>query len=1062
YNDASSPVLINLTIAKNTGTNLNDVAGGGLMNVNNSNPLIRNTILWDNSAGGYYVSSINNNNSTPIFQNSIVQEIEPTDEWNTSNGTDGGGNLTGSPAFNDPLSGDFTTQPGSAATDAGNTAFLANAATTFDIAGSPRLYGTSIDIGAYEAGEVILLDVRYVREGGTGDGSTWANASGNLQSMINQSAVGNEVWVAEGTYTRTGTESFLMKDGVKIYGGFAATGAPSFAERSWKTYITILSGDNSKSVIRNVGVTITRTAVLDGFTITGGSADSGALIQNNTASFAGAGMYNNNGAPRLYNVSIINNFSQTLAGAMYNSTAPVEIVQSLIANNTAVQSAGAMYNYDSNMQLINSVVSNNNSYYHTGGFNGNGGIPEIKNSIIWGNKQGSNISNFASTNIQFRFYNSIVQGSGGSGSWNNNIGVNRGGNIDADPLFTNPADNDFTTLEGSPVLEAGRNSFFAQASALTDFAGNPRLLGATIEIGLYEITPPVYPLLPIRYVKAGGTGDGSSWANASGNLQLMIDQSVAGNQVWVATGTYQRPATGQYFSLKEGVSVYGGFANSGNPAMADRNFATNVTILRGNGTGVLMNENSGLTNATTFDGFTLTGGNGENGSGIYNQYASPTLLNLIINYNTTSGNGAGIYNNESSPVVINTLIANNSASQRGGGVYNRNSAAQLINVTISKNDSSQSGDGIYSTGTAATQVKNSIIWDNPNSTSPSIVYSGAPIQFTHSVVQNSGGSGNWNSTIGTDNGNNIALDPQFIGGGNFNLQNGSPAIDAGNPALFTSATLTDVGGNPRSFGSTIDMGAFEDQGQTTSYSIRYVRAGGTGDGGTWNTASGNITQMIAQSVSGNQVWVAAGNYQSSAGYSISLKEGVSLYGGFPATGNPSMGDRNAAVNTTTLSGNGSSVVSNDNNAITPATILDGFTVTGGQSATGAGIYNYNASPTISNVIIRNNQGENGAAIFNRNASPAITNVLTYGNTAGNGASGMYFDDSAAVLTNVTIAENPGSNKAVVTESSTLQIRNSILFSNGNTAYETNNSNNTITNSIIDGVPGSADWDSDYG
>src|ERR1700733_7954248 len=44
-----------------------------------------------------------------------------------------------------------------------------------------------------------------------------------------------------------------------------------------------------------------------------------------------------------------------------------------------------------------------------------------------------------------------------------------------------------------------------------------------------------------RYVKtvATGTGDGSSWSNASSNLQVMIDASAPTDQVWIAKGTYK-------------------------------------------------------------------------------------------------------------------------------------------------------------------------------------------------------------------------------------------------------------------------------------------------------------------------------------------------------------------------------------------------------------------------------------------------------------------------------------------------------------------------------------------
>ncbi len=42
----------------------------------------------------------------------------------------------------------------------------------------------------------------------------------------------------------------------------------------------------------------------------------------------------------------------------------------------------------------------------------------------------------------------------------------------------------------------------------------------------------------IYYVKADGTGDGSSWANASSDLQAIINEANAGDDIWIAEGTY--------------------------------------------------------------------------------------------------------------------------------------------------------------------------------------------------------------------------------------------------------------------------------------------------------------------------------------------------------------------------------------------------------------------------------------------------------------------------------------------------------------------------------------------
>ena len=46
----------------------------------------------------------------------------------------------------------------------------------------------------------------YVNKSATGanNGSTWADASANLQAMIDASAPGDEVWVAAGTFIPAG------------------------------------------------------------------------------------------------------------------------------------------------------------------------------------------------------------------------------------------------------------------------------------------------------------------------------------------------------------------------------------------------------------------------------------------------------------------------------------------------------------------------------------------------------------------------------------------------------------------------------------------------------------------------------------------------------------------------------------------------------------------------------------------------------------------------------------------------------------------------------------------
>jgi hypothetical protein len=208
----------------------------------------------------------------------------------------------------------------------------------------------------------------------------------------------------------------------------------------------------------------------------------------------------------------------------------------------------------------------------------------------------------------------------------------------------------------------------------------------------------------IRYVKPrySGDGSGSSWANASGNLQVMINASAANDQVWVAAGTY-KPTSGTdrtiSFTMKEGVGIYGGFAGS-ETSLSQRpaiNLTTRSTTTlsgdidnspadnSGNSYNVISNR-SGLTNNAVLDGFVITGGNA-NGDNL-----------------DEDGRGGGMYNNgrlsSCAPLIRNCAFVNNLATY-GGAIYNDgflgNSSPTLINCSFQAN-SAHSGGAIYNNG----------------------------------------------------------------------------------------------------------------------------------------------------------------------------------------------------------------------------------------------------------------------------------------------------------------------------------------------------------------------------
>ncbi len=202
-----------------------------------------------------------------------------------------------------------------------------------------------------------------------------------------------------------------------------------------------------------------------------------------------------------------------------------------------------------------------------------------------------------------------------------------------------------------------------------------------------------------RYVKETGTGnsDGSSWANASGDIQVMIDGigDASESKIYVvlmASGTYNPAAS---YVMKNHVALVGGFT-AGSSGDYDR---LGETHLDGNNNKqVFNNDNNSLVSTALLYGVVITNGNSApssySGGGMYNRNSSPTLINVIFSDNEAR-DGSGMYNRDSSPTLINVTFSGNTARDGGGGMYNAGSSSPtLINVTFSGNTAFDGG-GMY-------------------------------------------------------------------------------------------------------------------------------------------------------------------------------------------------------------------------------------------------------------------------------------------------------------------------------------------------------------------------------
>jgi parallel beta-helix repeat protein len=347
----------------------------------------------------------------------------------------------------------------------------------------------------------ILRYVDHDAVAGTNTGETWADAYTDLQTALADPKIGGvqpvEIWVAEGTYTPGGSraDTFALANDVAIYGGF--TGSESIRdERSPQDHETVLSGDigvggdpsdNSYHVVTALPGT-NGTAVLDGFTITGGNANGVFPDENGGGIIA-------YGSPTIRNCAIVDNSTTGGGGGMFSFASPT-VVNSRFLGNTAGGAGGGVFNFGlSSSEFGNCAFSGNVADQGGGMYNASDTAPYVSNCTFAGNtaknSAGGGIYNDSAPMV---LANCILWGNTGfpvnrlTGATTGFSDVEFGSqdvsgpaNIIADPLFAdaNGPDNVFGTKDddlrltaGSPCVDAGAVSELT--STRTDLDGEPR------------------------------------------------------------------------------------------------------------------------------------------------------------------------------------------------------------------------------------------------------------------------------------------------------------------------------------------------------------------------------------------------------------------------------------------------------------------------------------------------------------------------------------------------------------------------------------------------------------
>ncbi len=537
-------------------------------------------------------------------------------------------------------------------------------------------------------------------------------------------------------------------------------------------------------------------------------------------------------------------------------------------------------------------------------------------------------------------------------------------------------------------------------------------------------------------------------------------------------------------TIQNGYAVYG--AGMGNvyasPEITNCTFSNNRAIDGGGGMHNCVNSSPVLTNCT------FSNNSARGGSGISNSNSSPVLTNCTF----ANNDGCGMYNYcSSSPKLTNCILWGNTASSRGNEIYNDD----LNNKPTIDTCIIEGGYSSYGTYTNIITADPKLmplgnyggsVQTYPVRAGSSAIGVGKVVEgvtkdargFTRSTTPTIGACEFINKltvvSITTIEGHlkysssyEFTLNANVPDASNLTYQWYKDGVAIARSTSSSYKMKQDVGTSKYCVvvsDETTLITSSEIVIETTNATRFYVSTEGSSknDGLSWATAKNSLKEVLDYIGSiykheqcAIEVWIAKGTYKH--GSSMTMKNGVAIYGGFAGT--ETSKDQRITGNNTILDGEGEyRVFDNDyteENPLTNSAKLDNVTIQNGRANSGAGMDNCYASPEITNCTFSNNSatsdnsfGGYGGGMYNYDSSPVLTNCTFSNNTAragglyGGDGGGMYNQNSSSpVLTNCTFSNNNASsdgggmyNDTGVGYFSSLVLTNCTFFNNSASSY----------------------------
>jgi hypothetical protein len=452
----STPVVTNCTFSGNSAWDASAIQsdGSGTMTT------LVNCIVWGHAEGQTGVDIQDRSGSTTVITYSDIE-----------GGYAGAGNIDENPGFLDPdgldnvqatPDNDLRLGRFSPATDAGHNGASGLVGVTVDYLGGARFVDDGqvadtgngsppvVDMGANERQEDSYKAEIHV----PGDAAT-------IQAGIDLAQLGDDVVLADGTYTGAGNRDLLVTKNILVRSGSGNPAACVLDAQSTARGITF-DGVSGAAGIQGLTVANGNAADGGGIRILGASPTiQGCRILGNRGTGTGGGGLNadDGSSPLIVNCTFIDNFTSGIG----------------------VMGGGAFVTGGSTPLFLNCAFTGNDAWDGSAvGTTESGTVASLVNCIVWGNDPGASglpvRALYSGTNAVT--YSDIQGGFAGTG------------NINSNPVF---ADAELRLAPISPCVDAGSNG---AVTVDVDYDGKQRIhdgdgdLIATVDMGAFEYGAP--------------------------------------------------------------------------------------------------------------------------------------------------------------------------------------------------------------------------------------------------------------------------------------------------------------------------------------------------------------------------------------------------------------------------------------------------------------------------------------------------------------------------------------------------------------------------------------------